>query len=56
MLGLDQDKAEHELKEREIPGGGSFCDRDRRNQIFCFVFFFFFFALIFLLLQHPAAC
>lgn len=32
-LGLDQDKAERDLQQREIPGG-PLCDRDRRNQIF----------------------
>lgn len=35
-------KAEHELQEREIPGG-SFCDRDRRNQTLCILFFGVFF-------------
>lgn len=53
-------KAEHELQEREIPGG-SFCDRDRRNQTLCVLFFGFFclhgfFSLISLLLLYPAAC
>lgn len=34
MVGLDQDRAEHELEEKKTHGG-SLYGKDRENQMFC---------------------